>query len=61
MWWTYGNQIYARLLRSFEERLPRKDTLGSEITLLSFNKSPVNVERNGIISQCLDFLEDIQP
>ena len=58
---TYSNEIYACLLGSLEERFPGKDTFGSEIALLSFNKSPINVEGNGIVSQCLDLLEDIKP
>jgi len=61
IWWTYGNQVYACLLSSFEERFPGKDTLGSEIALLSFNKGPIDVEGDGVVSQCLDLLEDVQP
>ena len=58
---TYSNEIYACLLSSFEERLPGKDTFGSEIALLSFDKSPIDVKGNGVVTQSLDLLEDIEP
>jgi len=58
---TYSNEIYACLLGSFEERFPGKDTFGSEIALLSFDKSPIDVKGNGVVTQSLDLLEDIEP
>jgi len=56
---TYSDQIDASLCSSLEERLPSKDSLGTKVTLLALNKSPINVEGDAVVSQCLDLLEDI--
>jgi hypothetical protein len=58
--WT-GYEIDASFLCSSEERFKSKYTLCGIVTRLSFEQSPMYVERYGVEAQCLDLLEHVQP
>ena len=59
--WTYGKQVDAGFLGCREEGFESEDTGSIEDTLLSFQQSPIGVERYTIIAKSFDLLEHVQP
>ena len=56
-----GEKVDPGLLCSGEERLEVEDAIITDDALLAFQKSPVYVEGDAIVSHGADFFEDIAP
>ena len=50
-------EIYSGFAGSFEEQTQRENTLGNEMALVAFQEGPIGVERDAVVTKCLDFLE----
>ena len=58
---AYRDQVDIRQLRSFIELVESENTLGGEVTLLSFYQCPVNIERDCIEAEGSDLLKYVKP
>lgn len=59
--YTHRQQVDPGGLSSLEERLPGKDTLGSEFSRLAFEQSPIYIERDAIVTKGSNLLEHVKP
>jgi hypothetical protein len=56
-----SDQIQTNFLGSSEEWLIRKHSLGRKVARTTFQRSPIDVERDPVITDSLDLLQDVCP